>query len=114
MNKSTRIITFITFCLTARISLVLLAKYIPTKFLHFMGFITLIPALGFLYLYFSNSRLEAGEAGGKTWWHNLRIIHGLLYLIFSMMAIKKRKNAWIFLLIDVLFGFIAFLNHHFF
>ena len=73
MNKISRIFTFITFCLTARISLALLAKYLSPTSLQYMGYITLIPAFGFLYLYFSNSRLNAGEGGGKTWWHNFKL-----------------------------------------
>ena len=114
MNKTTRIITFLLFCITARLALVYLAKNIPNKFLHYLGLVTLLPAIGFLYLYFTNTRLNAKEGGGKTWWHNIRIFHGFLYLLFSILAIKKNKNAWIVLGIDVLFGFIMFLNHHFF
>ncbi len=33
--------------------------------------------ISFLILYFKNLRLDAPEAGGKTWWNNLRPIHGL-------------------------------------
>ena len=114
MNKQNRIIVFLTLCFTSRLLLAFLAKKIPIKFLKYLGFITLIPAFGFLYLYFSNSRLNAGEGGGKTWWHNIRIIHGLLYLLFSICAIKKQSFSWIILLIDVFFGLIMFLNNHFF
>ena len=112
-SKEKSILLFLTMCIGARTGLVLLAKYLPKKWLSYMGYITLLPAIGFLYLYFSNTRLNAGEAGGKTWWHNIRIVHGLLYLLFSIMAIQKNKKAWIVLLIDVSFGLIMFLNHHF-
>ena len=67
-------------------------KYLPKKWLPYMGYITLIPAIGFLYLYFTNSRLNAGEGGGKTWWHNFRIIHGMLYLLFSILIIPSLVN----------------------
>ena len=112
LSKTQRIISFITLCLTSRIILVLLAKYISKNLLFYMGLVLLIPAISFFYLYFNNLRLQAFESGGRTWWHNIRIIHGFLYLLFSILAIQKNKNAWIALLIDVIFGFIMFLNHH--
>lgn len=39
-------------------------------------------------------------------------IHALLYLLFSYNAIQGNKNAWIYLLIDVLFGLTSFLLYH--
>jgi hypothetical protein len=44
----------------------------------------------------------------------LRPIHGILYLLFAFYAIKCDKNAWIFLLIDVIIGLISFLIFHLF
>ena len=64
-------------------------------------------AFGFLYLYFTNGRLNAPEAGGKTWWSKLRIIHGLLYLTAGIYALQNNKLCWVPLLIDVVFGFLA-------
>ena len=112
-SKQKSILLFLTFCIGSRIGLFLLAKYLPDKWLQYMGYVTLIPAFGFLYFYFTNTRLNAGEAGGKTWWHDIRIIHGCLYLLFSIFAIQKNKKAWLILVGDVSFGLIMFLNNHF-
>ena len=78
-----------------------------------MGYISLLPAIGFLYIYITNGRKTGGEVfGGKIWWNNLRPVHSLLYFIFSYMAINEKANSYIPLLIDVTIGFLAFLNHH--
>jgi hypothetical protein len=51
--------------------------------------------------------------GEKIWWNDLRPIHGTLYLLFAYYAIRGSKYAWTILLVDVLFGLIAFFIHHF-
>ena len=90
LSKTQRIISFITLCLTSRIILVLLAKYISKNLLFYMGFVLLIPAISFLYLYFNNLRLQAFESETHMV-DNIRIIHGSLYLLFSILAIQKNK-----------------------
>jgi hypothetical protein len=52
--------------------------------------------------------MNAPEGGGVTWWANIRIIHGLLYLAASVYAFQGKPFVWIPLLIDVIFGFLAF------
>lgn len=103
---------FLFACIPIRILLVLVALYINVKYLPYYGMMLLLPALGFLYLYFTNSRLNASEANGTTWWANLRIVHGLLYLIASILAIKGNYMSYIPLLIDVIFGLSAFAYHY--
>ena len=56
------------------------------------GIILLLISFGFLYLFFGNKRLKAGEAGGKTWWHNLRLFHGMMYLCASIYILKNILN----------------------
>jgi hypothetical protein len=88
-------------------------------FYRIFGIILLLISLGFLYLFFSNKRLRAGEAGGKTWWHNLRLFHGMMYLCASIYILKNIGNnnlikyASIPLICDVIVGFIAFVNYRF-
>jgi len=83
------------------------------KYLKIMGFIALLPAIGFLYIYLTNSRKTGGEVfGGKIWWNNLRPVHSLLYFIFAYMGINENPNSYIPLLIDVTIGLLAFLNQH--
>jgi len=59
----------------------------------------------------ADSQLEwSGDK--KIWWNNLRVVHGLNYLIFAILAIQTSKNAWIPLAVDVSIGFIAWIIHH--
>ncbi len=104
---------FLLGCIPIRILLVIIALNIDKQYLPYYGLVLLLPAIGFLTLYFGNLRLEASEAGGKTWWSNLRIIHGLLYLSASLLAISANSNTYIPLTIDVIFGLLVFLYNHF-
>ena len=106
---------FLLGCIPLRIFFVLLAKYIKRDYLKYLGYIALLPALGFLTIYLFDLRKTGLETGGeKIWWNNLRVIHGLFYLGFALYAIKKNKYAWIFLLLDVILGMTAFLNYRYF
>lgn len=109
---SKNILYFLLGCIPIRIIIVLLAFYINKQYLPYLGIVLLFPALGFLGLYFLNMRMMAPEAGGKTWWAELRLIHGLLYLCASIYAVQSKSIVWIPLLLDVIFGFAAFINHH--
>ena len=105
-------VLFLLGCIPVRILIVLIAYYINVSYLSYYGMLLLVPAIGFLYLYFTNSRLNAPEANGVTWWANLRIVHGLLYLIASILAFKGNSMTYIPLLIDVIFGLSAFAYHY--
>lgn len=69
--------------------------------------------ISFLILYFKNLRLDAPEAGGKTWWNKLRPIHGLLYIAAGTMLLipNLRSYAWIALIIDVILGLSSWIIH---
>ena len=89
-------------------------KLISGDLLKYMGYLLLIPAFGFIYIYLTGSRQTGAEVfGDKIWWNNLRPIHATLYLLFSYNAIVGNTNAWVYLMIDVLLGFISFMFHHF-
>ena len=80
-----------------------------------MGYVTLIPAFGFMYIYLSNSRERGVEVfNEKIWWNHLRPIHSLLYFLFSYYAINKKRFSWKILAFDVILGFFAFLHHHYY
>ena len=114
MLSHKRILVFLIGCIGIRILLVLLAKYINVKYLPYMGIITLGIAIGFLYLYFTGKRRTGPETqGAPIWWMKFRIIHGLLYLLFSIMAFRKMHQAYIVLLIDTFIGLILFLHQHY-
>ena len=109
-----RFFLFIFGCIVSRVLFTVLAKYICVKYLSYLGYLALLPAFGFLYIYITGSRLTGFEAGGKIWWNCLRPLHSLLYFLFAYNAIlKQKKVAWKFLALDVIIGFFAFLGHHF-
>ena len=107
-----RVILFLLACIPARIVLALIPLYINKKYLRYYGFALLVLSLGFLYLYFNNLRLNAPEGGGKTWWSQYRLVHGLLYLSAAIYAIQEKSIAWIPLTVDVIFGLFLFFHHH--
>ena len=104
---------FLLGCIPARLSLIWISQKLPEKYLKYFGFVLLCMALGFFYLYFTNSRLNAKEAGGDTWWADLRIIFGALYMIAAIYCFQGKKNlVWIPLTMDVIFGLAIFIAKH--
>lgn len=114
-NIQKRFILFLFGCIGTRSLLVYLAKTTNKTFLMYLGYLSLLPAIGFFYLYFTGSRKTGPEVfGDKIWWNNLRPIHGLLYSLFAYNAIIGNINAWIYLLVDVLLGLASFLFFHYY
>lgn len=109
-----RILLFLFGCIGVRFLFVIIAKYINTNYLKYLGYLALLPAIGFIYIYLTGSRKSGPETfGDKIWWNNLRPIHAILYLLFAYNAIIGNKQAWIYLLADILFGLISFLIYHY-
>lgn len=105
---------FLSICIPVRILLVLLATYLSPKYLAYMGYLMLFPAIGFAAIYLTNSRKTGPEVfGGKIWWNDLRPVHSLLYFAFAYNAIVLNKSAWMYLLADVILGISAFLVHYY-
>ena len=111
----TRIILFLGLCIPIRLLFVLKTYYANKETLKMYSYAALIPVLGFMYIYATNSRKSGVETMGKPiWWNNLRPIHSILYLMFVLMANSnnKFKHAYIPLLIDVIIGLFSFLKYH--
>lgn len=105
---------FLLGCLPMRILLAMTAKKLSGPKLRMLGWVLMTIAIGFLYLYFTNSRLNAFEGGGITWWAPFRLLHGALYLVSSIYALQMKVNlAWIPLAIDVALGVILFWARHY-
>ena len=109
-----RFMAFLFGCITVRSLFVWISYKISPKYLPYLGFLALFPALGFLFIFFGGYRKTGGETfGQKIWWNDLRPIHAALYLCFTYLAINKNKKSFIPLLIDVIIGLIAFLMYHY-
>jgi hypothetical protein len=108
-----RMVMFLIGCIGVRSLLVIIAKNNP-KYLKYLGYLALLPAIGFMYIYLTGSRKTGAETfGQKIWWNDLRPVHSILYFLFAYNAILGNKNAWIYLLADVVIGLVSFLIHHY-
>jgi len=112
-----RFLMFLGACIPTRVLIGYLGKkYYNHKNIKFLGYITMIISIGFIYIFTigskrADSQLEwSGEK--KIWWNDFRIIHGILYLLFSYHILKKSKDAWKFIAIDTTIGLLAFFHHH--
>jgi hypothetical protein len=113
-NLQKRFLLFLFGCIPTRLALVYLAKNIPLNWLPLLGYILLIPAFGFIYLFLSGTRKTGPETfGDKIWWNPIRPIHSIFYFMFAYNAINKIRSGWIYLLYDVIFGIISFLIFHY-
>ena len=109
-----RFLLFLIGCIGTRSLFVLIAKNASAKYLPLLGYLALLPAIGFLYIYFTGSRKTGVEVfGEKIWWNDLRPLHSFIYFLFAYNAIIGNNNAWIYLLVDVIIGLISFLIFHF-
>lgn len=99
-------LTFLIGCIGTRLLLALLGSKYPDL----IGNIVLIPAIGFLVIYFFNLRKTGIETGGKPiWWNHLRPVHAMMYLLFS--ALRNYSFAPAILVADVLIGLVAHLRN---
>jgi len=113
-NLNKRFLLFLCGCIPSRLALAYIASILPSKYLPYAGYLALVPAFGFLYLYLTNKRKTGPEVfGEKIWWTNLRPIHALFYFLFAISAISKVKSSWKFLVYDVLFGLTSFFIYHY-
>lgn len=109
-----RFVMFLVGCIGMRVLFVYIAKMTNPNYLPYLGLLAILPAIGFIYIYLTDSRKTGLEViGGKIWWNKLRPIHALLYALFAYYAINKNTIAWVFLLIDVVFGLLSFLIYHY-
>lgn len=110
-----RFLMFLIGCVGTRTMFVYLAKNASPTYLKYMGYLAILPAIGFIYIFLTGSRNTGPEVfGSKIWWNNLRPIHGLLYFLFAYNAIIGNTFAWIYLFIDVVIGLISFLGFHYY
>lgn len=109
-----RFLLFLIGCIGSRSLFVIIAKYSNKIYLKYLGYLALLPAIGFMYIYLTGIRNTGlGAFGEEIWWNHLRPVHSILYFLFSYNAIIGNKQAWIYLLVDVLIGLISFLKYHY-
>ena len=79
-----------------------------------MGALALVPATGFLIIYFGGYRKKGRETfNQEIWWDHLRPVHAILYLTFAYLAFNKSSESYKPLLADVMLGLVSFLHYHY-
>ena len=107
-----RMLLFLIGCIGTRLLFVYVAKNSSVQVLKYMGYLALLPAIGFMYIFLTGSRKTGAEVfGEKIWWNNMRPLHSLLYFIFSYNAIMGNRQSWVYLMADVTIGLMAWLVH---
>ena len=107
-----RMLLFLLGCIGSRTALAVGAKYASPSVLKVMGALALLPAIGFYLIFLFKLRETGPEVfGEKIWWNSLRPIHGTLYLLFAIFALRGSDKAWMFLAADVTFGLISYIVH---
>ena len=86
-----RILAFLLLCIPTRILFVFISKNIDKNKLIYLGYLALLPAIGFLIAYF-NEHKKGATFGQDAWWHSSRPIHSLLYFTFAYLAINKKNK----------------------
>jgi hypothetical protein len=108
-------LVFLIGCLGTRSLFAYIAKLASVQQLKWLGYLAMLPAIGFIYIFLTGARqtgLEVG--GGRIWWNNLRPLHAIMYLVFAYLAITgATQYAWKVLAADVVIGLVAFLTHYF-
>jgi hypothetical protein len=108
-----RFFLFLFGCIGSRLAVTTISYFASGWFLTLIGFLALIPVIGWFYIIFIGKRDTGLEVlGDKIWWKNLRPIHMLLWAFFAYLAINRNPMAYLVLLIDTLFGLSAFSIHH--
>jgi hypothetical protein len=109
-----RFLLFLVGCMGTRFLFVWIAKSVDREVLPYLGYAAILPAVGFIYIWFTNARPIGAEVfGEKIWWNDLRPLHAILYGLFAVLAIQRYSCAWMVLLADALVGLTSFLVHHY-
>ena len=87
-----RFLLFLIFCIGTRTLLVYVSKNININYLPLLGYLALIPAFSFIYIYLTGARNTGAEVfGEKIWWNDLRPLHALFYFLFAYSISNNAK-----------------------
>ena len=109
-----RFLAFLLLCIPSRIIIALIAKSVDQKYLPYLGYLAILPAIGFAYIFIFGKRKRGGETfGQKIWWNHMRPIHSFMFALFAYLAINKNKNSYLVLFADAFIGLVSFLYYHY-
>lgn len=111
-NVKQRIILFLFVCLLVRsIPIYIIINTSDRNNLIILLYCAI--GISFIYQYLYNQN-ETGLFGGNIWWNNLRLFHGLLYLLFVVLYWNKISKAYYLLIFDLLIGLLFFIRNYLF
>ena len=111
LDAQTKTISFFSLCVTARFFIAYLA-YLATRdqskypIWKLFALLPLAIGIGMAYLYFTNTRLNAPEGGGTTWWAKYRLIHAMLYITAAIYIAQGNDTAWVPIVVDTILGIV--------
>ena len=106
------ILAFIFICMSLRMLAVFLAY--KNIFLPYLGALYILFGLGMFATYMFGLRDFGVETGGKKiWWDDQRPLFGLIWIVFGICAMLSKSWSWKILSLDILVGYLLFINHHF-
>ena len=86
---------YLFLCIPVRLLFIYILKKLDKKYNQIISLLLFIQSFTFIYLYLNNLRLKAPEGGGITWWHNSRLIHGVLYFASAVYTIQNKDIKFI-------------------
>ena len=111
MDIEQRRFYFIFGCIPVRMFLALSLLMIPNSLVTFVASGLATIGVTFATLYILKLRMNASEGGGQTWWHYLRPLHSVSYLVAAYLLFTGKKHkASIVLLIDLFIGTFAWIT----
>ena len=116
-----RLMTFLIGCIGLRIFIAYLAflagNNVNKLYINIMSYLALCVGLSLLIIYFKGSevadkQLEIWDNDKKLWWNQLRLFHGIMYILFFVSSVFYNwANSYLFLSFDVFMAFF-WLSHN--
>lgn len=109
MNQKHKILLYLFLCLPVR-TIPIIILFLTEKLNLPISIVYLVTGVSFLYRTTTFHNKQLGVFGGKVWWQNLRLIHGIIYLFAAYLIYKNQLNQVKCLLItDLLIGLNGFI-----
>ena len=112
LTKQQKLLVYPLLCITIRSIPIFTLSY-TVKFNLVISLLYLFMGINFLLKATTYTKNQLGVFGGKIWWQNLRIFHGLCYLlVYYIISKYKPSKAVILLIFDLLIGIYYFMKQY--
>lgn len=110
-----RYILFLLMCIPSRYLISYGLFKMPKRYLRYISALLIIPVIGWIYIYLTDSRKTGAETfGNRIWWNSLRPLHAILYMFAAILAFRKNNDSWKLIALDTTIGLLSFICYHFF